>query len=99
MESFRWFQKDQNELSMETALDYAFYRMESEKDPWRTDSLSYTTNMGNIRFNMGHTQDGLFSKITVFNLDTTKNGAKKELNDTYFREAYNLHNYGHEGSK
>ncbi|MCF0215767.1 MAG: hypothetical protein HUK21_04780 [Fibrobacteraceae bacterium] len=79
MESFRWFQKDQNELSMETALDYAFYRMENNKEPWRTDSLSYTTNMGNIRFNMGHTQDGLFSKITVFNLDTTKNGAKKEF--------------------
>jgi len=85
IESFRRFQKSQDELSFETAMDYGFYRMESEKAPWRTDSLSYATSMGNIKFNISHKQDGLFSKITVFNPDSTKIGVDKEIHPGFIQ--------------
>lgn len=74
IESFRRYQKSQDELSTETAMDYGFYRMESEKKPWRTDSLNFSTHVGNIKFNMSHKQDGLFSRITVSCSDSMKKG-------------------------
>lgn len=79
LESFRRYQKYQDELSIETAMDYCFYRMENEKNPWRTDSLNYSTHLGNIKFSMSHKQDGLFSKITIFSSDSMKNGKKNEF--------------------
>lgn len=79
IESFRRYQKSQDELSTETAMDYGFYRMENEKKPWRTDSLNYSTHLGNIKFSMSHKQDGLFSKITIFSSDSMKNGKKSEF--------------------
>ena len=39
MESFRRFSDAQATLELESGVNYAFYRMQNEYKPWRTESL------------------------------------------------------------
>lgn len=72
MESFRRFTDIRAELEFESGANYAFYRMQKEGKPWRTDSLSHTSKDGNISFSLSHVQDGACARLDVFNHDSTK---------------------------
>ena len=50
MESFRRYKDVQSTLELESATNYAFYRMSTAKEPWRTDSLLHTSKDGKIKF-------------------------------------------------
>lgn len=72
MESFRRYKDVQSTLELESAANYAFYRMSIAKEPWRTDSLLHTSKDGNIKFFIRHVQDGPFARLTALNQDSTK---------------------------
>lgn len=72
IESYRRFKDAQSTLELESAANYAFYRMNAEKKPWRTDSLNHTSKDGHIQFSLSHKQDGAFAKIQAWNSDSSK---------------------------
>ena len=72
MESFRRFSDAQATLELESGVNYAFYRMQNEYKPWRTDSLLHTSNDSTIHFALSQMQDGAFALLKVFNHDSSK---------------------------
>ena len=72
IESYRRFTTIQNELELESGTNYAFFRMQKENKPWRTDSLCHTSQNGTIHFCISQKQDGAFAKISVFNHDSSQ---------------------------
>lgn len=72
IESFRRFSEAQTTLELESGVNYAFYRMQNERKPWRTDSLQHTSKDENIRFSLSQKQDGAFAKLDVFNHDSSR---------------------------
>jgi hypothetical protein len=73
IESFRRFSDAQATLELESGVNYAFYRMQSEHKPWRTDSLQHTNKDGSIHFSISQVQDGAFAKLQIFNRDSSRN--------------------------
>lgn len=72
IESARRFSDAQATLELESGVNYAFSRMQSEHKPWRTDSLQHTSKDGNIRFSLSQTQDGAFASLNIFNHDSSR---------------------------
>ena len=72
IESFRRYSDAQATLELESGVNYAFYRMQEEHKPWRTDSLQYTSKDGNIRFSLSHVQNGAFAALNIFNHDSSQ---------------------------
>lgn len=72
MESARRYKKLQAELELESGVNYAFYRMQKEGKPWRTDSLQHSSKDRAINFTLSQIQDGPFAKLSVFNKDSTE---------------------------
>lgn len=72
LESFRRYKEVQSILELESATNYAFYRMSSENEPWRTDSLQHISKDGKIKFFIKHVQEGPFARLTALNHDSTK---------------------------
>lgn len=72
MESARRYKKLQAELELESGVNYAFYRMQKEGKPWRTDSLQHSSKDRSINFTLSQIQDGPFAKLSVFNKDSTE---------------------------
>ena len=71
VESFRRFSDAQATLELESGVNYAFFRMQNEHKPWRTDGLQHESKDGNIHFSISQVQDGAFAKIDVFNHDSS----------------------------
>ena len=71
MESFRRFSDAQATLELESGVNYAFYRMQNEHKPWRTDSLLHTSNDSSVHFALSQMQDGAFASLKVFNHDSS----------------------------
>lgn len=71
-ESFRRYKDAQSTLELESAANYAFYRMSTAKEPWRTDSLLHTSKDGKIKFHIRHVQDGPFARLSALDQDSTK---------------------------
>lgn len=72
MESFRRFSDAQATLELESGVNYAFYRMQNEHKPWRTDSLLHTSNDSSVHFALSQMQDGAFASLKVFNHDSSQ---------------------------
>ena len=72
IESCHRFRIAQAELEFESGINYAFYRMQSEHKPWRTDSLQHASANGNIRFSLSQSQDGAFARTRVYNRDSSR---------------------------
>lgn len=72
MDSFRRYRSAYASLEFESAANYAFYRMAIAKEPWRTDSLRYSSKDGHIQFLIKQEQDGAFARLTVSNRDSSK---------------------------
>ena len=72
IESSRRFTKAQATLELESGVNYAFYRMQREHKPWRTDSLQHTSKDGSIHFSLSQVQDGAFTSLNVFNHDSSQ---------------------------
>ena len=72
IETFHRFQETQATLELESGVNYAFFRMQEEHKPWRTDSLEHASPDSSIRFSMEQSQDGPFAKLTIFNHDSSK---------------------------
>lgn len=72
IESSRRFTDAQATLELESGVNYAFFRMQAEHKPWRTDSLQHTSKDGNIRFSLSQIQDGAFASLNVFNHDSSR---------------------------
>ena len=72
IETFHRFQETQATLELESGVNYAFFRMQEEHKPWRTDSLEHASPDSSIRFSMEQSQDGPFARLTVFNHDSSK---------------------------
>lgn len=72
IESFRRFSDAQAILELESGVNYAFYRMQNEHKPWRTDYLQHVSNDGNIHFSISQLQDGAFASLKVFNHDSSR---------------------------
>lgn len=72
MESFRRYGSAYASLEFESAANYAFYRMATAKEPWRTDSLRHSSKDGKIQFIIRQVQDGAFARLTVCNRDSSK---------------------------
>ena len=72
MESFRRYKEIQAELEFESGANYAFYRMQKEGKPWRTDSLQHTSKNGKISFTLSQIQDGAYGRLKVFNHDSSR---------------------------
>ncbi|WP_173383907.1 hypothetical protein [Fibrobacter succinogenes] len=70
IESFHRYEKSQAELDIESALDYALAKIQSSKEPWRTDSLAYQSTDGNIRFSLLHKQSGAYALLDIFSKDS-----------------------------
>ena len=76
MESFRRYGSAYASLEFESAANYAFYRMATAKEPWRTDSLRHSSKDGKIQFIIRQVQDGAFASLTVCNRDSSKTFSK-----------------------
>ena len=72
IESFKRFSDAQATLELESGVNYAFYRMQSERKPWRTDSLQHVSKDGSIRFSLSQKQDGAFASLNIFNHDSSR---------------------------
>ena len=72
IESSRRFTDAQATLELESGVNYAFFRMQAEHKPWRTDSLQHSSKDGNIRFSLSQIQDGAFASLNVFNHDSSR---------------------------
>ena len=72
IESFKRFSDAQATLELESGVNYAFYRMQNEHGPWRTDSLQHTSNDSCIRFSLSQIQAGAFAKLQIFNHDSSR---------------------------
>ena len=72
IESSRRFNDTQTTLELESGVNYAFFRMQSEHSPWRTDCLQHTSKDGSIHFSLSQTQDGAFAALSIFNRDSTQ---------------------------
>lgn len=72
MESARRFKDSQSLLEFESGINYAFYRMQNEHKPWRTDSLMHASASGNILFSLSQVQDGAFARTRVYNRDSSR---------------------------
>ena len=72
IESSRRFRESQTLLEFESGINYAFYRMQQEHKPWRTDSLLHSSADGNIRFSISQVQDGAFARMRVYNSDSSR---------------------------
>jgi hypothetical protein len=72
IESFKRFSDAQATLELESGVNYAFYRMQSERRPWRTDSLQHVSKDGSIRFSLSQKQDGAFASLNIFNHDSSR---------------------------
>lgn len=72
IESFKRFSDAQATLELESGVNYAFYRMQSERKPWRTDSLQHISKDGSIRFSLSQKQDGAFASLNIFNHDSSR---------------------------
>lgn len=59
-------------LELESAANYAFYRMSHADEPWRTDSLKHIVHNNHISFFISHKQDGAFARLTAFNKDSSR---------------------------
>ncbi len=70
IESFHRYVKSQAELDIESALDYSLVKIQSSKEPWRTDSLAYQSTDGNIRFSLSHKQKGAYALLDIFSKDS-----------------------------
>ena len=76
IESFHRYVKSQAELDIESALDYSLVKIQSGKEPWRTDSLAYQSTDGNIRFSLSHKQKGAYALLDIFSKDSLERLAK-----------------------
>ena len=72
IESFKRFSDAQATLELESGVNYAFYRMQSERKPWRTDSLQHVSKDGSIRFSLSQKQAGAFASLDIFNHDSSR---------------------------
>ena len=72
IESFKRFSDAQATLELESGVNYAFFRMQSERRPWRTDSLQHVSKDGSIRFSLSQKQDGAFASLNIFNHDSSR---------------------------
>ena len=72
IESFKRISDAQATLELESGVNYAFYRMQSERKPWRTDSLQHVSKDGSIRFSLSQKQDGAFASLIIFNHDSSR---------------------------
>lgn len=72
MESARRYKKLQAELELESGVNYAFYRMQKEGKPWRTDSLEHSSLDKQINFILSQVQDGPFAKLSIYNKDSSE---------------------------
>lgn len=72
IESFKRYSDAQATLELESGVNYAFYRMQDEHMPWRTDSLLHTSNDSSIHFALSQMQDGAFASLRVFNHDSSQ---------------------------
>ena len=72
IESFKRFSDAQATLELESGVNYAFYRMQSERKPWRTDSLQHVSKDESIRFSLSQKQDGAFASLNIFNHDSSR---------------------------
>jgi Tfp pilus assembly protein PilX len=72
IESFKRYSDAQATLELESGVNYAFYRMQNEHKPWRTDSLQHTSNDSSILFALSQMQDGAFASLKVFNHDSSR---------------------------
>lgn len=72
IETFHRYQKAQSVLELESGVNYAFYRMQEQHKPWRTDSLRHASPDSSIRFSMKQIQDGPFARLSVFNSDSSR---------------------------
>lgn len=71
-ESFRRYKKAEANLELESGINYAFYRMQNESKPWRTDSLQHSSTNGQINFTLSQIQNGAYAKLRVFNHDSSE---------------------------
>ena len=72
IESARRFSDAQATLELESGVNYAFFHMQAERKPWRTDSLQHSNKDENIRFSLSQVQDGAFAMLNVFNHDSSR---------------------------
>lgn len=72
IESFRRYSDAQAILELESGVNYAFHRMQTEHKPWRTDSLKHASNDSNILFSLSQVQDGAFASLKIFNHDSSQ---------------------------
>lgn len=77
--SGRHLRKAQAELSAQSGLEYALFRMEQQSAPWRTESLRHTGVDPAVSFEISAQQDGPFSKVSVRNLGRDSGVAKLEM--------------------
>ena len=70
VESFRRYTKCQAELNIESGLDFAFARIQSASQPWRTEGLQYNSPDSSVSFSLSHVQNGVYSRLQVFSNDS-----------------------------
>ncbi|MBO7551740.1 MAG: hypothetical protein J6T62_09520 [Fibrobacter sp.] len=75
VESFRRYTKIQAELNIESGIDFALNKMETESSPWRTDSLHYISPDSSVTFTLSHFQDGIYSKLSIVPRDSSQKTA------------------------
>lgn len=75
VESFKRYTKIQAELNIESGIDFALNKMETESSPWRTDSLHYISPDSSVTFTLSHFQDGIYSKLSIVPGDSSQKTA------------------------